>query len=1355
MNSESRSVEPNQQRTAVLVLGMHRSGTSALTRVISLLGADLPANLMPPIRDNNESGFWESLDLYQLHDQMLAATGSSWDDWRKFDDDWLHSPEGESFQQRAADYLEKDFFQSSLFVLKDPRISRFVPFWKQVLETCGIRAVGVISLRHPEEVAASLHKRDDFSVEKSWMVWLRHQLDAEFATRGMPRCILSFDSLLDDWRSVAHKMARDLDIEWPSWSARTEQEINGFLKPGQRHHHVTKETAIERLPTWVQDAYLALLALADGKPGDEKERRATMERLDRIRTEFDHTSNALNSAFRDQQKDLDRLRQHQIALNQELTAMHGDLVNTNRRLAETEQQRTDLEKDLAKTNDKLSNTKDQLSNTKDQLHATEAERQWVIDRLTRFHTDSAPYLMPRHEGPGRRRRNPTQWYMEMRWMIWQGLRRELPVELGLRKKAHRLLEAGVFDEPWYLNTYHDVFDCPDRPVVHWLRSGWREGRDPNPLFDTNWFLKKYSGMMEADLDPLSFYIANANQDDLEPSPLFDTNKYQAKHPQWSSVSSTPLAHALSMALQQQSSTPHVSTGGLDEATAFFDQDYYLESNPDIAALGGDPLTHYIQYGRQEGRTAVPPAMEIHGGAQWDSNKTTVLVVTHDASRTGAPILALSLVKALKPRHNVILLALNVMESNGELLHDFTEAATLVATAKIGDARNEAIAGRYIQQLCEQYAISYALVNSIESRAVLQGLAREFIPAIIFIHEFAAYTRPVDALPYAALWAARMVFSSVLTRDNAQAFLKGYGIPEMTILPQGQCAVPMGKMDPLEIRQEQALIRQTFRPGDDWKDAIVVLGAGTVHYRKGVDLFIACAAKARSLCPGSRFRFVWIGHGLDPEKDIAYSVYLCDQIQRHGLQDIVIFMEPVTTIETAYQEADLFFMSSRLDPLPNVAIDCLVAGVPVICFNQGSGIAEFVRSNPITADCAVPYVDVAAAAEQICRLITDPMQRKQVAEATMEVGRINFKREDYIQKLEDLAEEVRPGLERERLDCGIIADSKLLLPEYVAVPGLPHQSTSQLIRRFVRSWASGISRRKPFPGFHPGVFAEQCSNDLEGRDPTAMFLEQGMPDGPWTHPVISPNGKPDATSGTSNTRCALHLHLHYADMAKQFLASLQRNERTVDLLISVPDENAQTEVAKQFGAYAGKVLDVLVCPNKGRDIGPLFTGFAQKIVDHYDVIGHMHSKRSIGSAGADSGSSWMSFLLANLLGNDDSMMDRILKAMEDDPKLGLIFPDDPYIVGWGENYQHAQQLAADMDLALPPEGAFNFPVGTMFWARSKALLPLFDLGLAWSDYPNEPLAYDGTVLHAIERLLPFVVESQGFSVATTYIADVTR
>ena len=107
---------------------------------------------------------------------------------------------------------------------------------------------------------------------------------------------------------------------------------------------------------------------------------------------------------------------------------------------------------------------------------------------------------------------------------------------------------------------------------------------------------------------------------------------------------------------------------------------------------------------------------------------------------------------------------------------------------------------------------------------------------------------------------------------------------------------------------------------DEKDSFIVLGAGLFSLRKGVDLFVSVAASARRLAPDVRFKFIWVGDGYKPDEDAAYSVYIHEQIKKSDLQDVVFIHETVVDFEPAYRAANVFLMSSRLDPQPNVGID---------------------------------------------------------------------------------------------------------------------------------------------------------------------------------------------------------------------------------------------------------------------------------------------------------------------------------------------------------------------------------------------------------------------------------------------------
>ena len=138
------------------------------------------------------------------------------------------------------------------------------------------------------------------------------------------------------------------------------------------------------------------------------------------------------------------------------------------------------------------------------------------------------------------------------------------------------------------------------------------------------------------------------------------------------------------------------------------------------------------------------------------------------------------------------------------------------------------------------------------------------------------------------------------------------------------------------------------------------------------------------------------------------------------------------------------------------------------------------------------------------------------------------------------------------------------------------------------------------------------------------------------------------------------------------------------------------------------MEIRVVPNRGRDIGPLLTEFAEEL-NSYDVVGHLHGKRSpyVGDHLVKDtwGDTWREFLWQNLLGGMRPMMDRIVIAFEQHRSLGLVFPSDPNICGWDANRTHAETLALRMGWRGGLPDHFDFPVGTMFWARVRALRPL--------------------------------------------------
>src|SRR5688572_11542372 len=176
---------------------MHRSGTSALTRVMGLLGAALPRNLLGAGR-GNEMGHWEPEPLAAAHDRMLAEVGSRWDDWRSLDLNRMGAERLAATRDELTRLIEEQFGRVPLFVLKEPRICRFVPLYRELLANLGVEPRYVVPLRNPLAVMASLKARDGMTEGFAGLLWLLHVLEAEAETRGWPRAIVSYEALLAD-----------------------------------------------------------------------------------------------------------------------------------------------------------------------------------------------------------------------------------------------------------------------------------------------------------------------------------------------------------------------------------------------------------------------------------------------------------------------------------------------------------------------------------------------------------------------------------------------------------------------------------------------------------------------------------------------------------------------------------------------------------------------------------------------------------------------------------------------------------------------------------------------------------------------------------------------------------------------------------------------------------------------------------------------------------------------------------------------------------------------------------------------------------------------------------------------------
>jgi hypothetical protein len=277
---------PAHNRRAVMVLGMHRSGTSALAGVLCARGAAAPKKTLMGPHPCNQKGLFEALGLAQAHDEFLDAADSCWHDWRKFDLQWATSPAAAPHFEKIRAVLIDEFGDEPLIVLKDPRICRFVPYTLSILDDLNIRPVAVLPVRNPLEVALSLQQRDNFAVPKSIMLWLRHVLDAEYLSRSLPRYFLPYEGLLQNWRHHVDRMAEQTGIAWPDRSDRSGVEIDRFLTTELYHERATwDETKDHReVSELARHTYRILVDIC--ARGESTE---LLDQLDATRTEFDES----------------------------------------------------------------------------------------------------------------------------------------------------------------------------------------------------------------------------------------------------------------------------------------------------------------------------------------------------------------------------------------------------------------------------------------------------------------------------------------------------------------------------------------------------------------------------------------------------------------------------------------------------------------------------------------------------------------------------------------------------------------------------------------------------------------------------------------------------------------------------------------------------------------------------------------------------------------------------------------------------------------------------------------------------------------------------------------------------------
>ncbi|MBB3291035.1 MULTISPECIES: hypothetical protein [unclassified Rhizobium] len=198
--------------TLIVVLGMHRSGTSVLTRAMETMGAEFGSSLLPPVAGDNEKGYFEDVDIYQINVEIMQAAGADWHTMAPINLDAIDPQVLNELRVKASATLRAKC-EGKIFAVKDPRISRLLPFWQPIFAGLPSRVVYAIAVRNPISVASSLAKRSPFAEEKAYILWLAHVVPALDATLGATRTIINYDALLDAPRAELARVSSELGLQ--------------------------------------------------------------------------------------------------------------------------------------------------------------------------------------------------------------------------------------------------------------------------------------------------------------------------------------------------------------------------------------------------------------------------------------------------------------------------------------------------------------------------------------------------------------------------------------------------------------------------------------------------------------------------------------------------------------------------------------------------------------------------------------------------------------------------------------------------------------------------------------------------------------------------------------------------------------------------------------------------------------------------------------------------------------------------------------------------------------------------------------------------------------------------------------
>ena len=541
----------SESKQLIVVLGMHRSGTSAITRGLKVLGVELGDKLIAAVEGDNSKGYWEDSDLNTLNIEMLYSIGSDWHNLTPIDHFDVETLREKGYFLKAAKLLHDKLKNNDLFGFKDPRVAKLLPFWTSVFSYSKIDVSYVLAIRHPISVIRSLEMRGEPNKEKSYLLWLGHVINSLSHTESARRVIVDYDHVMlapdRELGRIADKF--NLNIE----QKELENYRSKFLDSDLQHSkYEPNEIKLDPLcPALAAEIYLKLQEIIlsnDDLCGEDFQSLVTQ-----WENEFRRLTPALSL--------IDKLVTQRNQDEHTISVRDAQIAETNNHIVDRDKSINQLHNELVARDNNINKLQNEV-----------AERDTNVHKLNLVVAEQIETENQRNE--------------------------EIEsLKLDVSKK-----DAQVTELTNSVDGYVQEIESLNQKVA----------KKDKQLFELNHHaqeLDKHAATLDQIITELKSQLLAVHNSTS-----------------WRLTSPVRLLKDVSLYF----STDRTTTG---KKPVKFNSTWYLEQNPDVENSGIDPLQHYLQHGKAEGRKPLPDSFLLRNKNRWQIFKSVYPSIVEESGGT--------------------------------------------------------------------------------------------------------------------------------------------------------------------------------------------------------------------------------------------------------------------------------------------------------------------------------------------------------------------------------------------------------------------------------------------------------------------------------------------------------------------------------------------------------------------------------------------------------------------------------------------------------------------------------------------------------------------------------------------------